>query len=196
MFVATLVLVAGISGAYSGLLDELLKNPHHTSNIPIPPQGQQRVVEMVGTEFQPLEAAKVVGFELRLPEKLPAGVNPEDVTVMVGRIVASGTPIVTISYWSLENNGAGLQQTTRLILRQKPHTGAPWFGTEEHLVQGTQGATCEFEGVPLKPGVLARFATCSSGDFLTWEYAGVEHLISMHPSISLDEAIQIARSIN
>lgn len=199
--VAVLLLVgAGVAGAQGGLLWEVLRRPGVTpAPVPKPPPGQKRLVEQDGVEYTPAEASRVAGFRIRLPSLIPEGVHPDDVTVVVNRIIARDAPLIIVTYWKVEVYDSGHRRIGRLFLFQTPYSGAPWFFSPDRVPTNPQGerATCGEEPVEIRKGVTGRLVKCNfGGQGLVWVDEGIEHMIDVgFEGMTAEKAIEIARSI-
>lgn len=200
--VAVLLLVgAGVAGAQGGLLWEVLRRQTGVPPAPVPktPPGQKRLVEQDGVEYPPAEASKVAGFRIRLPSLVPEGVHPDDVTVMVNRIIERDAPSVTVTYWKVEVHEGGHRRIGRLFLFQTPYSGTPWFFSPDRRPTNPQGerATCGEEPVEIRKGVTGRLVKCNfGGQGLVWVDEGIEHMIDIgFEGMTAEKAIETARSI-
>lgn len=199
-----IVVLAGVGVAVAeqgGLLWQLIAGspPPVVPKDLMPPD--KRTVQPSYNELRPEEAEREAGFRIRLPSLLPDGIDPNDVTVTVSRLVDKGTPLVRVAYWKVEQRDNGQSRswsrTVMIDLQQLPVRDEPWFRPKNWVMPNGEPmkAVCQEETIALRPGVDAIRFTCTlAGTFLTWTDGGIEFRLRQ-AGLTPEQAIAIARSI-
>ncbi|MDP2743654.1 MAG: hypothetical protein Q8P00_01130, partial [Dehalococcoidia bacterium] len=200
----TIVVLAGVGVAVAdqgGWVWQLIAGspPPAVPQDLMPPD--KRTVQPSYKELRPEEAEREAGFRIRLPSVLPDGIDPNDVTVTVSRLVDRGTPLVRVAYWKVEQRDDGQSRSWSrhavVDLQQLPVRDEPWFRPKNWVMPNGEPmqTVCQEETIALRPGVDAIRFTCSpSGPFLTWTDGGIEFSLRQ-AGLMPDQAIDIARSI-
>lgn len=199
-----IVVLAGVGVAVAdqgGLVWQLIAGspPPVAPRELMPPD--KRSVQPSYNELRPEEAEREARFRIRLPSLLPDGIDPNDVTVTVSRLVDKGTPLVRVAYWKVEQRDNGQSRswsrTVMIDLQQLPVRDEPWFRPKNWVMPNGEPmkAVCREETIDLRPGVDAIRFTCTlGGTFLTWTDGGIEFRLRQ-AGLTPEQAIAIARSI-